>query len=83
MVLLFEFLPKSTPEYKPATLVRLSVCRGVLTDQVWVDVTNCARKSDFKAKEGTYDMVSREFPMKHDAYLLSAIGTSSALTKLN
>jgi hypothetical protein len=49
----------------------------ILIAQVWVDVTNCARKSDFKAKEGTYELASREFPMKHDAYLLSAIGTLS------
>lgn len=50
------------------------LARALLTSQVWVDVTNCARKSDFKAKEGTYELASREFPMKHDAYLLSAIG---------
>jgi hypothetical protein len=78
MILLFEFLPKTTPGYKPASLVcPLFLSELILTLQVWVDVTNCARKSDFKAKEGTYEMASREFLMKHDAYLLSAIGKPS------
>lgn len=59
--MLFEYVPKSTPGYRPARLV-------------WVDVTNCAKNSDFIPKTGVYEKVSKNFAMKHDAELLFANG---------
>jgi hypothetical protein len=59
--MLFEFVPKSTPGYKEARLV-------------WVDVTNCAKNSDFTPQKGVYQKVSKGFTMQHDGELLFAIG---------
>jgi hypothetical protein len=61
MTLKFEHLPFGSPGYREAKFV-------------WLDVTNCARSSDFKAKRGKYEMESKEFEMHHDADLLAAIG---------
>jgi hypothetical protein len=61
ITLLFEWVPKSTPGYKPAMMV-------------WIDVTNCDRESEFPAKTGVYKMESREFTINHDADWLTGIG---------
>jgi hypothetical protein len=59
--MLFEYVPKSTPGYKEARLV-------------WVDVTNCAKSSDFTPLRGVYQKESRAFTMNHDADLVFATG---------
>lgn len=63
MTVTFEFVPKSTPGYKEALMV-------------WLDVTNCARSSDFAAPSpgGPYQRSSQEFTIKEDSYWLNAIG---------
>jgi len=61
MTLKFEFVPKSTPGYKPAVMV-------------WVDVTSCGRESEFPAKTGVYQMESKEFTINHDGDWLAGIG---------
>jgi hypothetical protein len=61
VTLLLEYVPKSTPGYKEARLV-------------WVDVTNCAKESDFRPLTGIYQKQSKGFTMKHDADLVFANG---------
>jgi hypothetical protein len=61
VTMLFEYLPKSTPGYREGQLV-------------WVDVTNCAKESDFTPQKGVYDKKSREFKMAHDGELVFAQG---------
>jgi hypothetical protein len=56
-----EYLPKSTPGYREARLV-------------WVDVTNCAKDSDFVPSRGVYRRQSQEFKMQHDGEFLFANG---------
>jgi hypothetical protein len=58
---LVEYLPKSTPGYRPARLV-------------WVDVTNCARDSDFNPSTGAYERKSQNFKMQHNAEFLFGNG---------
>jgi hypothetical protein len=59
--MLFEYVPKSMPGYKPAKLV-------------WVDVTNCAKTSDFAPSTGVYQKESQGFKMNHDGDLLFGTG---------
>ncbi|KAF2667299.1 hypothetical protein BT63DRAFT_414887 [Microthyrium microscopicum] len=61
VTMLFEFVPKGTAGYKEARLV-------------WVDVTNCAKESDFKPSNGVYNKQSKSFAMKHDGELIFANG---------
>jgi hypothetical protein len=63
LTLTFEWVPKSTPGYKEAVMM-------------WIDVTNCARSSDFPAPApgGPYQRSSQEFTIKEDSYWLNAIG---------
>lgn len=58
--MLFEWVPKTTPGYKPAV-------------HVWMDVTNCM-PSDFPAKTGSYNKKSAEVAVKHDGELLFVYG---------
>jgi hypothetical protein len=60
-VINFEHLPKSTPGYKEAKLV-------------WLDVTNCARESEFPAQLGRYVKESTDFIMPSDGDWLFATG---------
>jgi hypothetical protein len=46
--------------------------------QVWIDVTNCGRQSDFDSPEGKYIRKSQEFEIKEDAYWLNGIGRLTA-----
>lgn len=59
--MIFEYVPKTTPGYKEARLV-------------WVDVTNCAKTSDFNPEKGVYEKQSKGFTMYHDGELLFAQG---------
>ncbi|RDI80934.1 hypothetical protein Vi05172_g9131 [Venturia inaequalis] len=61
MTLTWEFVPKSTPGYKKAVMV-------------WLDVTDCARESEFPSPEGKYEKASKEWVMGHDGELLMGIG---------
>lgn len=61
MTLTWEWLPKSTPGYNKALLV-------------WLDVTDCAKESEFPSPEGTYQKESKEWTMRHDGELLMGIG---------
>lgn len=61
VTMLFEFVPKDTPGYKEGQLI-------------WVDVTNCAKESDFTPQKGTYEKKSRDFVMRHDGELVFAQG---------
>jgi Stress up-regulated Nod 19 len=61
VTMLFEFVPTNTPGYKEAKLV-------------WVDVTNCAKTSDFTPSTGVYQKESQGFTMGHDGELLFGIG---------
>lgn len=61
VTMLFEYVPKATPGYRDANLV-------------WVDVTNCAKESDFKPGQGVYQRASRGFTMKEDGRLVFATG---------
>ncbi|KAE9975975.1 hypothetical protein EG328_002901 [Venturia inaequalis] len=60
LTMLFEWLPKTTPGYKPAV-------------HVWMDVTNCM-PSDFPAQTGSYNKKSAEVAVKHDGELLFVYG---------
>jgi hypothetical protein len=61
LVLKFEWVPKTTPGYKPATMV-------------WLDVTDCGRESEFPASSGTYKKESKEFVMKDNGEWLTGAG---------
>jgi hypothetical protein len=61
MTLTWEFVPKSAPGYNKAVLV-------------WLDVTDCARESEFPSPEGTYQRESKEWVMQNDGDLLMGIG---------
>jgi len=61
VTMLFEYLPKNTPGYREGQLV-------------WVDVTNCAKESDFTPQKGVYQKESRVFKMAHDGELVFAQG---------
>jgi hypothetical protein len=61
LTLLWEWLPSSTPEYKPGQML-------------WIDVTSCGRSSDFPGKPGAFKLESQDFVMKEDMYMLSAVG---------
>jgi hypothetical protein len=58
--MMFEWLPKTTPGYKPAV-------------HVWMDVHDCM-PSDFPAKTGVYNKKSSEVTVKHDGELLFVYG---------
>lgn len=60
MAMTFEYVPKSTPGYKPASMV-------------WLDVTDCARESEYPAELGVYKKESHDFEMKHDADWVAAV----------
>jgi hypothetical protein len=59
--MIFEFVPKSAPGYRAAKMV-------------WVDVTNCAKTSDFKPLTGVYTKESRAYKMQHDGDFVFAQG---------
>jgi hypothetical protein len=61
MILRFEYVPKTTPGYKPAAMV-------------WLDVTSCGRESEFPAVPGTYKKESKEFIMSEPGDWLVGAG---------
>lgn len=61
VTMLFEYLPKDTPGYREGQLI-------------WVDVTNCAKESDFTPQTGVYEKKSRDFIMRHDGEFVFAQG---------
>jgi hypothetical protein len=61
LTIMWEWLPNTTPGYKPA-------------EMLWIDVTSCGRQSDFPGKPGTFSLESKDFVMKEDLFMLDAIG---------